>query len=157
MPMLFEDLLETWSMDREIVLVKVLNHPRSKVFSAWLDPAALSQWYGPDGPEGAERLEMPWYAQTGDFQWLAMDKKHVKRLSVKLSLQAGASFQAQVQYDSSGVWETILAMQSPAGRVQRNLPILPRRCDHFRLRLEGRGPVKLQSLAMVYSRGTERS
>jgi len=49
MPMLFEDLLETWSMDREIVLVKVLNHPRSKVFSAWLDPAALSQWYGPDG------------------------------------------------------------------------------------------------------------
>jgi uncharacterized protein YndB with AHSA1/START domain len=49
MPMLFEDLLETWSMDREIVLVKVLKHPRSKVFSAWLDPAALSQWYGPDG------------------------------------------------------------------------------------------------------------
>lgn len=41
MTMLFEDLLETWSMDREIVLVKVLKHPRAKVFAAWMDPAAL--------------------------------------------------------------------------------------------------------------------
>lgn len=49
MTMLFENLLETWSMDREIVLVKVLKHPREKVFAAWMDPAALSEWYGPDG------------------------------------------------------------------------------------------------------------
>jgi hypothetical protein len=25
------------------------RHPRPKVFAAWMDPAALSQWYGPDG------------------------------------------------------------------------------------------------------------
>lgn len=41
--------LETWSLDREIVLVKVLNHRREKVFAAWLDPQALAQWYGPEG------------------------------------------------------------------------------------------------------------
>lgn len=40
---------ETWSLDREVVLVKVLDHPRNKVFAAWTDPAALAQWYGPDG------------------------------------------------------------------------------------------------------------
>ncbi len=38
-----------WSLDREIVLVKVLNHPRDRVFAAWMDPDALAQWYGPDG------------------------------------------------------------------------------------------------------------
>ena len=43
------DPLETWSLDREIVLVRVLNHPRDKVFAAWTDPAALSVWYGPAG------------------------------------------------------------------------------------------------------------
>ena len=43
------DPLETWSMDREIVLVRVLNHPRAKVFAAWTDPDALSVWYGPAG------------------------------------------------------------------------------------------------------------
>lgn len=43
------DSLETWSLDREIVLVKLLNHPRKKVFYAWMRPEALAQWYGPDG------------------------------------------------------------------------------------------------------------
>ena len=42
-------LFETWSLDREIVLVKLLAHPRHKVFAAWMDPAALAAWYGPAG------------------------------------------------------------------------------------------------------------
>ena len=42
-------LFETWSIDREIVLVKLLHHPRAKVFAAWMDPQALSRWYGPAG------------------------------------------------------------------------------------------------------------
>lgn len=40
---------EIWSLDREIVLVKLLNHPRDKVFAAWMDPEALAVWYGPTG------------------------------------------------------------------------------------------------------------
>ena len=44
-----EKLFETWSMDREIVLVKVFKHPRHKVFAAWTDPEALARWYGPAG------------------------------------------------------------------------------------------------------------
>ena len=41
--------LEQWSLDREIVLVKILNHPLEKVFAAWTDHEALARWYGPDG------------------------------------------------------------------------------------------------------------
>jgi len=44
-----ENLFETWSLDREIVVVKLLNHPRDKVFAAWMDPKALAEWYGPAG------------------------------------------------------------------------------------------------------------
>lgn len=44
-----EKLFETWALDREIVLVKVLKHSRRKVFAAWMDPKALAQWYGPAG------------------------------------------------------------------------------------------------------------
>jgi len=44
-----DKLFETWSLDREIVLVKLLNHPRAKVFAAWTDPEALAAWYGPAG------------------------------------------------------------------------------------------------------------
>ncbi len=38
---------DTWALDREIVLVKVFQHPREKVFAAWMDPRALAEWYGP--------------------------------------------------------------------------------------------------------------
>lgn len=41
--------LQSWSLDREIVLVKVLNHPRAKVFAAWTKPEALAAWFGPTG------------------------------------------------------------------------------------------------------------
>ncbi|RCK20322.1 ATPase [Thalassospira lucentensis MCCC 1A00383 = DSM 14000] len=41
--------IETWSLDREIVLAKLLNHPRDKVFAAWTNPEALAKWYGPEG------------------------------------------------------------------------------------------------------------
>ncbi len=44
-----DKLFETWSPDREVVLVKVFSHPRRKVFAAWMNPDALAQWYGPDG------------------------------------------------------------------------------------------------------------
>nr|AMP57445.1 hypothetical protein [uncultured bacterium] len=30
------NLFETWSLDREIVLVRLLNHPRDKIFAAWM-------------------------------------------------------------------------------------------------------------------------
>ena len=43
------NLFETWSLDREIVLVKLLNYSRDTVFAAWMDPAALAAWYGPTG------------------------------------------------------------------------------------------------------------
>lgn len=41
--------LETWSLDREVVLVRLLDHPRDKVFAAWMDAEALATWFGPDG------------------------------------------------------------------------------------------------------------
>jgi uncharacterized protein YndB with AHSA1/START domain len=39
----------TWAVEREIVLVRVLDSPRDLVFAAWTDPEAFCQWFGPDG------------------------------------------------------------------------------------------------------------
>lgn len=39
----------TWSLDREIVLVRVLDAPRDAVFAAWTDPDAFCRWFGPEG------------------------------------------------------------------------------------------------------------
>src|SRR3954469_17762839 len=39
----------TWALDREIVLVRVLDAPREAVFAAWTYADAFCQWFGPEG------------------------------------------------------------------------------------------------------------
>jgi uncharacterized protein YndB with AHSA1/START domain len=39
----------TWALDREVVLVRVLDAPPEAVFAAWTDADAFCQWFGPEG------------------------------------------------------------------------------------------------------------
>lgn len=41
--------LDTWSLEREIVLARVIAAPRALVFKAWTDPEHLPKWFGPEG------------------------------------------------------------------------------------------------------------
>jgi uncharacterized protein YndB with AHSA1/START domain len=36
-------------MDNEIVVTRVFDAPRSRVFKAWTDPERMKQWWGPNG------------------------------------------------------------------------------------------------------------
>jgi uncharacterized protein YndB with AHSA1/START domain len=75
----------TWALDREIVLVRVLDAPRDAVFAAWTDPDAFCQWFGPDGftctvremdvrPGGRARFDMSSgdIVYTNRFDYLAV-------------------------------------------------------------------------------------
>lgn len=39
----------SWPLDREVVISRVINAEREKVFRAWSDPAQIVQWFGPSG------------------------------------------------------------------------------------------------------------
>ena len=39
----------TWPLDREIVLTRIIDAPRSLVYAAWTDPHQIVAWFGPDG------------------------------------------------------------------------------------------------------------
>ena len=45
----------TWALDREIVLVRVLDASRDAVFAAWTDADAFCQWFGQLFAGGAHR------------------------------------------------------------------------------------------------------
>jgi uncharacterized protein YndB with AHSA1/START domain len=38
---------ETFTEGRDLLLTRVINAPREKVFKAWTDPALLKQWFAP--------------------------------------------------------------------------------------------------------------
>ena len=53
-----------------------------------------------------------------------------------------------------GPWQT--AGQWSAGHGQTKvIPLLPRRCDRFRIRLSGEGNILLRSLTRDYTLGSE--
>lgn len=38
-----------WPLDREVVITRLVDAPRTLVFEAWTDPAQLPAWFGPEG------------------------------------------------------------------------------------------------------------
>lgn len=49
--------LDTWALDREIVLSRIIAAPRDVVFRTWTEPDQLSAWFSPEGFEN-ETLEI---------------------------------------------------------------------------------------------------
>jgi len=43
------DYGKDWALEREIVLCRVIDAPRERVFAAWTDPDQIRQWFGPAG------------------------------------------------------------------------------------------------------------
>ena len=46
---LFSMNLDSWSLDREVVLCRVVHAPSDVVYSAWINPDQFALWFGPDG------------------------------------------------------------------------------------------------------------
>ena len=38
-----------WPLDREVVISRLIDAPRTLVYAAWADPEQIQQWFGPDG------------------------------------------------------------------------------------------------------------
>ena len=104
------------------------------------------------GAEGEPEGPVSWSLETGDLGLDSPVNKQIARLRLRLLL--GGSLTAAVRCDSRGDWV-------PAGRVESlglrsmTLPILPRRCDHLRLRLTGTGSFRLYSLSRLLTEGSD--
>lgn len=93
-----------------------------------------------------------WMAETGILGTDSPDKKYISQLMVRMALNIESRVMFYIQYDSMGDWEHIATV---VGTVTRtfDLPIKPKRCDHFRLRIEGMGEAKIYSIARTIENG----
>ena len=106
------------------------------------------------GSGEAAEARVRWLAETGPWLMELPERKYVACLDVGLSMEADARVRILVAYDLDGQWEPVWTLES---RHLRNLsvPIRPRRCDHFRLRLEGEGVVKLYGITRILEKGSD--
>ena len=86
-----------------------------------------------------------WFGEFGDFGLADPDAKYISKLQLRMEADEGARVTVEVMCDSDGSWETLAVMD--AGKKQsRILPVVIRRCDHFRLRISGVGGFRLWTL-----------
>jgi hypothetical protein len=98
-----------------------------------------------------------WSVETADFSEQAPEKKGVTKFYLRLEADEGAQFEIWVRYDSAGEWSRIWE-QTATQKRSFTVPIIPRRADHFRLRLSGVGGCKVYSLTReLYLGSTNRS
>ena len=100
--------------------------------------------------------KVSWMAQTGIIGTDMPDMKYISRLIIRMSMEIGAKVRFLVQYDSMGGWEQIGVMSSTSLRSV-SVPIKPRRCDHFRLRIEGTGEARIYSITKTIEQGSDIS
>jgi hypothetical protein len=95
-----------------------------------------------------------WSLTTGPLGTDDPEQKYISRLTVRLSMAIGARVAFFIQYDSMGPWTHAGSVTGTALR-SFSVPVRPRRCDHFRLRIEGVGDVRIFSVAKTIAEGSE--
>lgn len=129
-------------------------------FAAWDDALYMmdvdkKQIWDINGAVGdTEEEEVRWMAESGLIGYEMIDHKYVSRFNFRMKLGAGAECKLEIEYDSSGVWEDQGTIKG-ASINSFVLPVIPRRCDHFRLRLSGTGEIYIYSLAKHLEQGSD--
>lgn len=109
-----------------------------------------------DPPEDAEpEEEVEWFAEFADFTEEDPNKKGVSKLQLRLELERGATVQVWMMFDSDGLWRAVNSAIGEGVKRSYYLPIVPRRGDHYRLKLTGTGGCRVFSLVREYYTGSE--
>ena len=99
---------------------------------------------------------VPWMVETGLVGMSTPDMKYISRLLIRMSLEVGAKVEVSIQYDSIGDWEQVCVMTVSSLR-SFSVPVRPRRCDHFRIRIEGEGVGRIYSITKTIEQGSDVS
>ena len=86
-----------------------------------------------------------WLYETNDLYENDTNRKAVGKILIRTEIAQGAELKIEIKYDN-GEWKTISTITA-AAKTSYYLPLIPRRCDMYRLRFSGRGEVILHSLA----------
>jgi uncharacterized protein YndB with AHSA1/START domain len=128
-----------WPLDREIVLARVIDAPRERVFDAWTDPDQLVAWFGPSGmnietreievvPGGSWRFDMVGSDGTrydNRITFLNLDRPRLIELDHGSDQEEDPGrFRMLVTFDEQSDGKTVLTLrQMHPSREQRDATV----------------------------------
>ena len=96
---------------------------------------------------------MCWSLTTAVAGYEYPEQKYLSRWLIRAAAEKGQPVTVSFQYNSSGEWEIAGELMGQGMARTFLVPVIPHRCDHLQLRLEGTGEFKLYSLSRVLEEG----
>ena len=95
-----------------------------------------------------------WYVESGNIGYTSPDNKYVARINVRIGMEFGTNVDFYLKYDSSDEWEHKFNMCGTGTRTF-TVPVIPKRCDHFKYKLVGNGGCKVFSITKTIEQGSD--
>lgn len=99
-------------------------------------------------------FEQEWHLESGDIREMSISNKYISKLLFNVWLSRGSVMNVYIKWDDGPLWEHKGQISSEFNRTY-TLPIIPKRCNKFRYRLEGKGTFKLLALGRYIEDGSE--
>ena len=98
--------------------------------------------------------KFPWMVESGNIGYSSPDNKYVSQINLRISLEFGTNVDFYIQYDSNGEWEHKFNMAGKGTRTF-SIPVIPKRCDHFKYKIAGIGGCKIYSITKTTEQGSD--
>lgn len=107
-------------------------------------------WKAEFGISGVEYQRTQFGLSRGDI----MGNHYLSRFDIRMYIEEGTRAEMDIMYDSDGEWR-------PQGEIRGTrmknfvLPVIPRRCDHLRMRIRGTGEFRIYSIGRYLEVGAD--
>lgn len=102
---------------------------------------------------GSRDETIEWYLESGDKQE-SLDQKHISKLKLNIWLALKSELTVLIKFDDEPMWHKKGYIRSTHNKTY-TIPIVPKRCSKYRIRLEGSGEMKLLGLSRDIEAGSE--
>lgn len=99
--------------------------------------------------------DISWHVEFGDYTENDPNKKGLSKIQIRLQVDTAAEVNLYMKFDSCDDWLKVSDTLEEGVKRSYYLPIVPRRVDHYRYKLEGKGSCKIYSLSKEYYSGSE--
>jgi len=107
------------------------------------------------GKSGTKEDKVAFSAQSGIIGYESADHKYVSRFNIRALIPEDGLLSVLFRYDSVGGWHLAGHIRGHGKVRSVTLPVAPRRCDHFEMKLEGSGDVRVFSIAKLSEQGSD--
>ncbi|MEG1758483.1 MAG: hypothetical protein RR235_08530, partial [Oscillospiraceae bacterium] len=106
-----------------------------------------------EAESGTAATNVSSFAEFGDFYEGSPNRKTVSAIQIRADVHDGAVLRALIRFDNDTQWQDLGTLSGD--KEMHKLSIVPRRCDYWRLRLEGLGEFKVYAIAREFAAGTD--